>query len=244
MPYFQRKPIEGLIDIVRSPGSIPGLPSRGAVPGSSVAGIQQPGSSPAAMTGIVEQAAAVLDSERPRGNAGPAPGSAAGSATTVPNAQIGQLQQQANDLIEQLLALTGGQRDVATTAAAPRYGGQEAPCDDPDLIVEPAPVLSPSGPVAPGATAQIWISLVNEDDRPAQIAFFSTGLIGNNGEHIPAERISCQPREIMLPPGKTGEVTVRVVVPAQTPCGVYSGLIRASKLDYLHAVLVVQVEAP
>jgi hypothetical protein len=37
-------------------------------------------------------------------------------------------------------------------------------------------------------------------------------------------------------------VVVRVVVPAQTRCGVYSGLIRASRLDYLHAVLVVQVE--
>jgi hypothetical protein len=46
----------------------------------------------------------------------------------------------------------------------------------------------------------------------------------------------------MLPPGGSGEVTARVVIPAQTRCGVYSGLMRASKLDYLHAVLVVQVE--
>ena len=36
---------------------------------------------------------------------------------------------------------------------------------------------------------------------------------------------------------------VRMVVPAQTRCGVYSGLVRASKLDYLHAVVVVQVES-
>ena len=61
--------------------------------------------------------------------------------------------------------------------------------------------------------------------------------------HLPAEMVSFQPRELMLSPGKTGEVTVRVVIPAQTRCGVYSGLVRASKLDYLHAVLVVQVEA-
>jgi hypothetical protein len=33
-----------------------------------------------------------------------------------------------------------------------------------------------------------------------------------------------------------------VDVPVQTTGGVYSGLIRASRLDYLHAVMVVQVE--
>ena len=46
----------------------------------------------------------------------------------------------------------------------------------------------------------------------------------------------------MLEAGQSGEVTVQVVVPAHTRAGVYSGLIRASKFDYLHAVLVVQVE--
>ena len=83
---------------------------------------------------------------------------------------------------------------------------------------------------------------MNEDEQPAQIAFLATGLIGEDGRCIPAERVSFQPRELMLSPGKTGEVTVRVAIPAQTRCGVYSGLVRASKLDYLHAVLVLQVE--
>ena len=74
-------------------------------------------------------------------------------------------------------------------------------------VVEPAPVLASSGPVAPGGTAQISVSLVNEDEQSAQIVFFSTGLIGEDGACIPAERISFQPRELMLSPGKTGEVT-------------------------------------
>ena len=54
---------------------------------------------------------------------------------------------------------------------------------------------------------------MNEDEQPAQIVFFSTGLIGDEGEHIPAEWVSFQPRELTLSPGKTGEVTVRVAVP-------------------------------
>jgi hypothetical protein len=47
---------------------------------------------------------------------------------------------------------------------------------------------------------------------------------------------------VTLGPGDTGEVTVRVLVPPQTRCGIYSGLVRASQLDYLHAVLVVRVQ--
>jgi len=108
--------------------------------------------------------------------------------------------------------------------------------------MEPAPVLSPPGPVAPGGTAQAIVSLVSEDDEPVQIVFFGTDLIGEDGALIPAQCASFQPSELMLEAGQSGEVTVQVVIPAHTRTGVYSGLIRASKFDYLHAVLVVQVE--
>ena len=90
--------------------------------------------------------------------------------------------------------------------------------------------------------AQTAIPLVNEDERPARIVFMSTGLIGDDGAHIAADRISFEPRELTLPPGEDGEVIVRVIIPGQIPCGVYSGLIRASQLDHLHAVLIVQVQ--
>ena len=55
MPYFQRKPIEGLTDAVLSNLSIPGLPSRGrTLPGGAAVRLVNPS---AATTGIVEQAA-------------------------------------------------------------------------------------------------------------------------------------------------------------------------------------------
>jgi hypothetical protein len=240
MPYFQRKPIEGLIDIVRSQAPIPGLPSRGLAPTLGMAGTL-PMNPPAAITGIVEQAAAVLASERPssRASAGPGPGSVALAQGT----QIAQLREQANALIEQLLSLTGGRPDPATAVSpSADLSVPQPPSDGPELTVEPAPVLSAPGPVAPGAIAQIRISLINEDEQPVQIGFSNTDLIGEDGEHIPAEGVSFQPRELTLQTGSTGDVVVHVVIPAQTRCGVYSGLIRASKLDYLHAVLAVQVQ--
>jgi hypothetical protein len=243
MPYFQRKPIEGLVDAVLSNVPIPGLPSRGRpLPAAAVAGAR-PVSPPAAITGILEQAAAVLASERPSGSPGPYARSDAGSVASTQSTRVSQLQEQVNALIEQVVALAG-RPPVLDAAALPStlYRGQQPAYDAAELIVEPAPVLSPPGPVAPGATAQISISLANEDEQPARIVFLSTGLVGEDGEQIAAECISFQPREVTLQPGSTGEVIVRVAVPAQTRCGVYSGLIRASRLDHLHAVVVVQVE--
>jgi hypothetical protein len=245
MPYFQRQPIEGLLDAVLSNVPSPGLPSRGpAMPAAVVAGIR-PVSPAAAVTGIVDQAAAVLASERSNVSPMPSAHSDAGSVASKQSTQISQLQEQVNALIEQLVALAS--RPPVLDVAAPQstiLAGRKSSLDSAQPNVEPAPVLSPAGPVAPGGTAQISVSLVNEDEQPAQIVFLSTGLIGEGGEQIPAEGISFQPRELTLQPGDTGEVIVRVTVPAQTRCGVYSGLIRASKLDYLHAVSLVQVEEP
>ena len=244
MPYFQRKPVEELADSVRSQLQIPGLPSRvRALPGAASASTR-PDWPLAPATGIVEQAAAVLASERPNVSPGPSTRSDIGSLGATQSARVSELQEQVNALIEQFAALIA--RPPNLDALAAPYASvpvRETP-DAAGTVVEPAPVLAPPDPVAPGGTAQICISLANEDERPAQIVFFATGLIGEDGECIPAERISFEPRELMLSPGKTGAVIVRVVIPAQTRCGVYSGLVRASKLDYLHAVLVVQVDYP
>jgi hypothetical protein len=245
MPYFQRKPVEGLVDTVRSQFPMPGLPSRvRALPGAVTTDIL-PDNPFTATTGIIEQATAVLASERPSASPAPTGHSDPGSVASMQSTQVSELQAKVNALIEQLVALVA---QPALPATAPPlsalYFGQQPASGAAEVTVEPAPVLAPAGPVTPGGTAQICISLVNEDEQPAQIVFFSTGLVGEDGERIAAERVSFQPRELMLSPGKTGEVIVSVVIPAQTRCGVYSGLIRASKLDYLHAVLVVQVDYP
>jgi hypothetical protein len=192
------------------------------------------------MTGIVEQASAVLASERPTGRASAEPGP--GSVVPAHGIPTDRLREQASALIEQLFALSSGRHSSDTAASGPaQLPVAQPPADGPARSVEPAPVLSAPGPVMPGASAQIRISLINEDDQPVQIAFFSTALIGEDGKQIPPDSVSFQPPELTLQAGGIGDVMVRVLVPAQTPCGIYSGLVRASKLDYLHAVLVVQV---
>jgi hypothetical protein len=46
----------------------------------------------------------------------------------------------------------------------------------------------------------------------------------------------------VIPPRQTERVVVVVEVPKETAPGVYSGLVAATKLDHLRAVLTVQVD--
>lgn len=243
MPYFRRMPIEGIADAVLARATIPGLPSRGTALPAAIAAGPLPTAPVAAATGIVEQATAVLSSEPSRINPVPYAKQAASIGATPKGAWAGQLEAQVKTLVDQFVALASQPPalDLAMPQVMPFGGGDWLP-DAAQTGIEPAPVLSPSGPVAPGSTAQITIKLVNEDDQSAQIAFLSTDLVGEDGGRISAENISFQPREVTLAASGTSVVVVRINIPAQTRCGIYSGLVRASKLDYLHAVLVVQVE--
>jgi hypothetical protein len=198
----------------------------------------------AAMTGIVEQATKVLASEQPRIKPEPYVLPAAGSSISSQGISAGQLQEQVKVLIDQFVALASRAQPLGTALPqAMLVRGRESSADPAGLTIEPAPVLSPSGPVAPGSTAQVSIKLVNEDDQPAYVGFLSTALVGEDGAQIPAVNVSFHPREMTLEPGRNGAVIVSVTIPAQARGGFYSGLLRASRLEYLHAVLVVQVES-
>jgi steroid delta-isomerase-like uncharacterized protein len=125
---------------------------------------------------------------------------------------------------------------------APGRPLHEAQYDSGGLIVEPAPLVSAAGPVAPGETAEATVSLINDDEQPVQIEFLGTDLVSQDGKQIQADNVVFQPRGLMLEPGRRGDIKIHVTVPVRTPAGTYSGLIRAAKLDGLHAVLIVQVE--
>jgi hypothetical protein len=242
MPYFRRMPIEGIADAVLARATMPGLPSRGTVLPATMPAGALPTARVAAATSIVEQAVTVLSSEPSRINPVPGARHAASIGPSPQSAWAGQLEAQVKTLVDQFVALASQPPapDVAMPSAPP--GVHDRLPGTARTSAEPAPVLCPSGPVAPGGTAQITIKLVNEDDQPARIAFLSTELVGEDGARIPAENISFQPREVTLAASSTSMVVVRIAIPAQTRCGVYSGLVRASRLDYLHAVLMVQLE--
>lgn len=252
MPYFHRKPIKTLTDVLPAGTPIPGLPSRVMPALGQTLGSMHTAAEPAKpVADIVQQATSVLDKVRQR-NLAQLPASAQneiGSFVRSPyqpiapptsyantSAQAGELQGRLNALVEQIVSIIGSPRAEPTTDAGDRAN------DDDVNAVDPAPVVGSCMPVMAGTATQILIALCNEDATPACLSFLSTGLVGESGATISAANISFQPSRLDLQPGAHAELFVIVQVPSQTHPGVYSGLIRASQLDYLHAVLVIEVK--
>lgn len=104
-----------------------------------------------------------------------------------------------------------------------------------------APVLRPRQPARAGGSAQVAFKLHNDDTRPAQFTLGCTDLVSSVGYRVPDHQMAFQPREFRLDPDAVADVSLAVGVPQGTPAGTYAGLLLASGLPYLHAVLVLEV---
>ncbi len=118
--------------------------------------------------------------------------------------------------------------------------------DRPDVSGQPAPgsvpTLSMPQPIKAGEAAEIPMAVENESDtQTARFSFHSSDLVNESGDRIAAQQITMTPSSLTLDPHQTEKVTVTVHVPEGTPAGSYSGLLQATNLNQLRAVLVVQV---
>ncbi len=105
------------------------------------------------------------------------------------------------------------------------------------------PTLKTDKAMKPGGVAKIPMDLENNSDKIMdKFSFHSTDLVDASGNRITAERISFTPSTLSLAPYKTQKVVVAVNIPAKISAGIYSGLIRATKMDQLQAILVIQVD--
>lgn len=104
------------------------------------------------------------------------------------------------------------------------------------------PTVRMPGTVAPGKDAQLMMSLENESDATiAKFTLHSSELVSAGGARIPASAVMFEPATLAVGPRAAGSVAVRVCVPANAKPGSYEGLLRATQLDGLRAMLVVNV---
>lgn len=96
--------------------------------------------------------------------------------------------------------------------------------------------------VAAGTVGELKISLENpSDEGTAQFTLHAAELVSASGARIPGERVTFEPATLRVGPRATGDVAISVSVPAGTPSGVYEGLVRATQLDTLRALLSIEV---
>jgi len=105
------------------------------------------------------------------------------------------------------------------------------------------PSLAVSTPVKAGAAVEIPMTLENESSKPTDVFYLlSSDLVNPNGDRIAAQQVSFVPEKMVIEPQKSAVITVTVRVPESTPPGTYSGLLQATKLEQLRAVLSIQIE--
>jgi hypothetical protein len=104
------------------------------------------------------------------------------------------------------------------------------------------PAVMVPGFVSAGEVAEVALSLENESSySTAEFTLHSSELVTGEGARIPAESVTFSPATLSVGPHATGSVMARVRVPEGTPEGLYEGLVRASQLQSLRAMLRVQV---
>ena len=169
-----------------------------------------------------------------------------------PQEVIQRFRRDAHDVVDILLDLV----NVATnsldqlTQRVIRIGVSEArtdPASSPSGAGAGAgggiPSLAVSTPVKPGGAVEIPMTLENESSKPTDVFYLlSSDLVNPNGDRIPAHQVSFVPEKMVIEPQKSAVITVTVRVPDSTPPGTYSGLLQATKLEQLRAVLSIQIE--
>ena len=104
------------------------------------------------------------------------------------------------------------------------------------------PMVRMPGTVAPGKDAELMMSLENESDTTtAEFTLHSSELVSASGARIPGSAVMFEPATLAVGPRAAGSVAVRVRVPADAKPGSYEGLLRATQLDGLRAMLAVNV---
>lgn len=97
--------------------------------------------------------------------------------------------------------------------------------------------------VKAGETIEVPLALENGGDEPTEaLQFHSSDLISASGERIAASQVSFSPSALVIAAHGSQLVKVTIAVPEGTSPGTYAGLLQASKLEQLRAVVTVQIE--
>ncbi|UOD27501.1 hypothetical protein INH39_18450 [Massilia violaceinigra] len=122
-----------------------------------------------------------------------------------------------------------------------RPGGAAAPKQGGDATAS----LKMPQPIAPGGSLSVPMTLENAADVPTGLfRFHCADLLSESGARLAAAQIAFVPEQLFIAARSAATVHITVTVPPECAPGTYSGLLLASALEQVRAVLTVQVESP
>lgn len=99
-------------------------------------------------------------------------------------------------------------------------------------------VLNVPTSITPGSPAEVIMTVDNDGATPTgRFRFLCSDLIDADGHRIPPDAVRFKPATLSLAPQSRIRMTVTVTPPQGTPPGSYSGMLQATKLKQLKAVL-------
>ena len=144
------------------------------------------------------------------------------------------------DLVNASVSALGGLTRRAITVSGEfvgQKGGERAASES------GIPVLAMPQVLKPGEAGQIAMSVENDSDTTTdEFTFNTVGLLSDAGNQISAKNVEFAPASLTLAPHGLEKIQVKVTVPSGTPAGEYSGLLQATKLSHVQAILTVRVE--
>jgi hypothetical protein len=181
---------------------------------------------------IVSQAASILDEEMARGVV------AARDAT--PGASYGQgdasnpVLRQMHEVVDNLAKLWPSLQTGATPQLVPASQGASYDAD-------PLAEVRPRATVKPGQRATISMTLRNSENRAVQLTPAATDLLGSRSGRIPCSLLEFTPSALTLQPQEQRDLAIATTVPVDAAPGCYSGLLVVRGLDYLRALVTIEV---
>lgn len=158
-----------------------------------------------------------------------------------------RLRKDAHDVVDILIDLVNvavnSAEGLANQAVRLRAAGQDGQATS--RTTPGIPTLVLPGTVVPGNGASTAMSIDNEANEPLQaFRFTATDLISTSGERIPASSLRLDPPSVTVEPQASERIAVNVDVPEDAAQGTYSGLLQASQLSSVRAVVIVTVGSP
>jgi hypothetical protein len=182
-------------------------------------------------TSIVSQAASILDEEMAQGVL-----AARRSNDTFSRGSAdpgSALLRQVHDVVDRIAEMWPGMLN----GAVPPLTSSRTLEDDAYVPIE----LRTQEPVKPGQRATITMTLRNSENRTVSVVPAATDLLGSRVGRIAGSNLEFTPKQYNLAPKEQRDVTITIVVPGESEPGCYSGLVVVTGVDYLRALVTIDV---
>jgi geranylgeranyl diphosphate synthase type II len=216
---------------VMAPLSLLPLPARPGATPSNPLGAVMPDIVGDQAASIVSQAASILDEEMAKGVL-----AARRSASNAPygSGDAGNpVWRQVHDFVDNIAAIWPSLQTPTEARSVPSPAASTG--------ADPLAELRPRAAVRPGQRATISMTVCNSESRSVRLVAAVTDLLGSRGGRIASSLLECTPSEFSLEPREKRDLTIAMVVPTEAAPGCYSGLLVVKGVDYLRALLTIDV---